>query len=243
MGKGVDGCAIFIDDRDRYAFLNALERIRQQTNSTVLAYCLMGNHFHLAIKVDSVPLSRIMHRLLTGHALTFNPRHDREGHLFQARYRAKLCTDDAYLTALIRYIHMNPVRAGLTTRPEDWPWSSYRAYCASGKDGLLPLQSDIPDFDPWKSESAVMPKALLRSDTSDMPIKTISESISKKTGIEIAEIRSGSKRRIVVNAKRLIVSEAIGHGHTLTSVAAWLGVTRGTVTHYLREKQSTKLSA
>ncbi|MCR4295507.1 MAG: transposase, partial [Elusimicrobia bacterium] len=120
MAKGVDGRAIYTDDADRIGFLKSLNRIVNESGASVLAYCLMGNHFHLAIKVGAVPLSSVLQRILTSHALTFNIRHDRTGHLFQARYRSNLCLTDAYLTALIRYIHMNPVRAGLVSRPEDW---------------------------------------------------------------------------------------------------------------------------
>jgi len=234
MGKGVNGCSIFIDDGDRFAFLNALERIIQQTGATVLAYCLMGNHFHLTIKVESVPLALIMHRLLTGYALTFNSRHDREGHLFQARYRAELCTDNSYLTALIRYVHMNPVRAGLTTRPEDWPWSSYRAYCAGGKDGLLPLESDLPDFNPWPTPRNG-PILIRQIPETKQDLSSIVAMISTQTNISIDELRSGSRRRNVVAAKKRFVQAAVTGGHRIAAIAAWLSLTSSALTRYTRE--------
>ena len=128
MARGVDGREVFVDDLDRRDFLGTILGLKSQTNCSIIAYCLMGNHFHLAIKVGTTPLSHIMHRLLTAYVIGFNARHAREGHLFQARYKSVLCLDDSYLIALVRYIHMNPVRAGLTVGPEDWPWSSHRYY-------------------------------------------------------------------------------------------------------------------
>ena len=133
MARGVDGREIFADDSDRQTFLATTRGLKRETDCSVLAYCLMGNHFHFAIRVGRTPLSRIMHRLLTVYAMAFNFRHDRQGHLFQARYKSVLCLDDAYLIALIRYIHMNPVRRGLVSSPELWAWSSFRFYCYGEK--------------------------------------------------------------------------------------------------------------
>lgn len=97
-----------------------------ETNTVILAYCLMPNHFHLAVKVSTVPLGRVMLRILTSYVNTFNNRHERTGHLFEARHKAKICLTDRYLLGLIRYIQMNPVRAKLVKNAEDWPWSSRR---------------------------------------------------------------------------------------------------------------------
>src|SRR6185503_15252840 len=110
---------------------------KSEMSCTILAYCLMGNHFHLAMRVGNIPLSRIMHRMLTTYAMAFNFRHDRTGHLFQARYKAILCLDDAYLLGLVRYIHLNPVRAGLVPKPENWPWSSHHLYAAGNSEDLV----------------------------------------------------------------------------------------------------------
>ncbi len=92
--------------------------------TTIYAYCLMPNHFHLALKVSAVPLGSLMQRILTGYSITFNHRHDRTGHLFQARYKSIPCLEDRYLLSLINYIQMNPVRAGLVKSAADWSWSS-----------------------------------------------------------------------------------------------------------------------
>ncbi|HEX4047573.1 MAG TPA: transposase, partial [Elusimicrobiota bacterium] len=128
MARGVEGRDIFLDDRDRNGFLANVLRLKSEMPHSILAYCLMGNHFHFAIRVENIPLSRIMHRLLTAHAVAFNGHNNRRGHLFQSRYKSVLCLNDGYLIALVRYIHMNPVRAGLVPGPGLWPWSSFRCY-------------------------------------------------------------------------------------------------------------------
>lgn len=237
MARGVNAGVIFIDDQDRREFLRLLERIMRQSGATIYAYCLMGNHFHLAVRVGSVPLASIMQRILTGYAGTFNRKYDRIGHLFDARYRSNICTDGRYLVSIIRYIHMNPVRAGLTTRPDDWPWSSYNEYRQNGIEGLLPFESDLPDFDPWKAPTVENPVSLLRrGGDAELPLDSIGAEVAERTAISIAELRSGSKCRVVVDAKRLLVETAIRNGHSLSAVAGWLGTSRGTVGLYLLER-------
>ena len=92
------------------------------------AYCWMKNHVHLALQVTETPLSKLMQSLSQRYTVWFNHRHERVGHLFQGRYKDILVDSDQYLLELIRYIHLNPVRANLVADPENYPYSSYRAY-------------------------------------------------------------------------------------------------------------------
>lgn len=225
MAKGVDGRRTFIDDRDYRTFLGALNRIKEETKAVIYAYCLMPNHFHLAIKVAEVTLGKIMHRLLTGHVVTFNHRHGREGHLFQARHKAKSCLDDRYLLGLIRYIQMNPVRAELVERPEDWPWSS--------RSPMELPNLDASDFDPWPKDD-IRP-TLLRSGASEgLPLDAISGNIFSATGMDLGSMRSRSKSPNFVNTRRQFARESLRQGHTVASIAAWLNVPPQTVAYYLR---------
>lgn len=126
--RGNNRQAIFIDDEDRLAYLNGLQRAHERMGLTIYAFSLMGNHVHHLVETAETPLRRVMQSLLTRYARRFNMRHGRIGHLFQGRYRALLCERDRYLLELIRYIHLNPARAGLVTDPAKWPWSSHPAY-------------------------------------------------------------------------------------------------------------------
>ena len=239
MARGVDGRETFTDNRDRELFLTSLTELKSETGFSLLAYCLMGNHFHLAIKVGQIPLSRILQRLLTRYALTFNSRHERTGHLFQARYKAFLCVDEAYLLRLIGYIHANPVRAGLVTRPEKWHWSSAVAYAERRKTALVD-SDDLPavlglsndpnaspgGFDPWPTQSEPV---LLRTPS----IATISlESRATALGIPVKLLRSKGKAPGIVRAKRTFVARCIHEGSSLAEISRWLGSSPSAI-HYL----------
>ncbi|MDO8757186.1 MAG: transposase [Elusimicrobiota bacterium] len=229
--RGVDRRPIFVDDGDRRAFLDALERVCSDASAELLAYCLMGNHFHLAIMVAGVSLAEIMRRVLTSYARGFNFRYERIGHLFQARYDAKICLTEAYLARVIPYILMNPVRAGLVSRAEDWPWSSLR-----GKP--LPSGTDLnfDDFDPWEHEEVSALDLQRRAINPRRDIDVIACEISALTGILRDELRSDERRRVVVVAKRLLTQAAIKEGHRLIDIAKWLNADLGTVSRYARAK-------
>jgi len=111
IARGIDHQDLFNDETDREKFIDRLGTIVAETNTICYAWCLMPNHFHLLFKTGGIPIATIMRRLLTGHAIYFNRRHHRNGHLFQNRYKSILCQEDTYLKELIRYIHLNPLRA------------------------------------------------------------------------------------------------------------------------------------
>jgi REP element-mobilizing transposase RayT len=118
---------IFEDDHDRQEFLAILERVITRFNWTCYAWCLMDNHYHLLIQTPDGNLSKGMRQLNGVYTQASNRRHKRAGHLFQGRFKAILVDGDAYLLELARYIVLNPVRAGMTRKPADWKWSSYRS--------------------------------------------------------------------------------------------------------------------
>ena len=113
MVRGIERRKIFRDDSDRDDFLKRLGGILRESQTPCFAWALMPNHFHLLLRTGLTPLSNVMRRLLTGYAVTFNLRHRRSGHLFQNRYKSILCQEDTYLLELVRYIHLNPLRAKL----------------------------------------------------------------------------------------------------------------------------------
>lgn len=117
--------SIFIDDKDRDNFLKVLSFVVKRYNWICHGYCLMYNHYHLLIETPEANLSKGMRQLNGVYTQTFNGRHERVGHVFQGRYKAILVEKESYLLELCRYIVLNPVRAGVVKRPEDWRWSSY----------------------------------------------------------------------------------------------------------------------
>ncbi|MBU4316368.1 MAG: transposase [Proteobacteria bacterium] len=128
IARGIERTAIFRDDQDREVFLKRLGEIITETHTRCFAWALMGNHFHLLLKTGNIPIASIMRRLLTGYAIYFNRRQHRSGHLFQNRYKSILCQEDVYLKELVRYIHLNPLRAKLVNDSNEldrYPYSGH----------------------------------------------------------------------------------------------------------------------
>ncbi len=126
--RGIERRDIFIDDRDWESFTARLARLLEQTGTDCLAWALMDNHFHLLLRTGPTRLATLMRRLLTGHAVRFNLRHGRVGHLFQNRYKSIVCEEEPYLLELVRYIHLNPLQAGVVRGMEEldrYPWSGH----------------------------------------------------------------------------------------------------------------------
>ena len=113
MIRGLEGRNIFKDNKDRDDFMDRLGIILPDTSTPCYAFALMSNHVHLLLRTGLAPVAQVMRRLLTGYAVRYNRRHRRSGKLFQNRYKSILCQEDPYLLELVRYIHLNPLRAGL----------------------------------------------------------------------------------------------------------------------------------
>ena len=125
--RGDDREDIYINNSDRLMFLDILSDVCERFNWIIHAYCLMGNHYHLLVETPNGNLSKGMRQLNGVYTQRFNHRHDRVGHVFQGRYKAILVEKEGYFLELIRYIVLNPVRAGMVSSAKSWPWSSYRA--------------------------------------------------------------------------------------------------------------------
>lgn len=136
MARGNRGQRTFEDKLDYQTFLKIISELKTRKPFLLHAYCLMPNHLHLLMEVNRFSLATIMQNLLTRYSKRFNIRHQRLGHLFQGRYKAIHCQKDAYLQELVRYIHLNPVRAKLIKDPKAWAWSSHRQYLGHHKEEL-----------------------------------------------------------------------------------------------------------
>jgi len=128
ISRGNTRSRIFKKDRDRKKFLEYLQAINDKYSIKIHAYCLMGNHYHLLLETPQGNLSKAMHKLNTSYTNFYNYHHKRSGHLFSGRYRAILVEKDNYAQVLSAYIHLNPVRAGIVTKPDEYEWSSFKYY-------------------------------------------------------------------------------------------------------------------
>ena len=128
MVRGIEKGKIVNDAADRKYFVNRLAALAVDTKTSIYAWALMSNHVHILLRSSEIGLSAFMRRLLTGYAIWFNRRHRRWGHLFQNRYKSIICDEDAYFTELVRYIHLNPLRAKLVkglAQLDRYPWSGH----------------------------------------------------------------------------------------------------------------------
>ena len=135
--RGINRKKIFNDDTDRYDFLYRLGKIVTDAHTECFAWALLPNHLHLLLRTGCAPISTIMRRLLTGYAMSYNRRHRRHGHLFQNRYKSILCQEDVYLLELVRYIHLNPLRAKLLKdlkALEKYPFSGHSVILGKRKN-------------------------------------------------------------------------------------------------------------
>lgn len=133
--RGVERCDIFGDDNDRSRFVASLSKLIVQTGTECLAWSLMCNHVHLLLRPRQTLLAPVMRRLLTGYAVYYNLRHHRSGHLFQNRYKSIVCEEESYLLELIRYIHLNPLRAGVVSdlaALDRYPWAGHAVVMGNG---------------------------------------------------------------------------------------------------------------
>lgn len=133
MMRGINRGDLFIDDRDREKFLEIIQNKGSLGEYDIYAYCLMTNHVHLLIKETGDTIDRTMKRIGISYSQCFNNRYERIGHVFQDRFRSETVENERYLLGCIRYIHNNPVKAGIVRYPEYYGWSSYGDYIGEEK--------------------------------------------------------------------------------------------------------------
>ncbi len=149
MVRGINKAAIFRDDEDKSRFLERLGQNVTEGKCTVYAWVLMSNHVHILFKSGKEGISSVMRRLLTWYAQYYNRRHHRTGHLFENRYKSVLCEEDNYLLALVRYIHLNPLRAKIVKTVEEldrYPWSGHRDIAGKSKKPWMDTDYVLSQF-------------------------------------------------------------------------------------------------
>ncbi|RZB34824.1 MAG: hypothetical protein SRB1_00592 [Desulfobacteraceae bacterium Eth-SRB1] len=301
MGRGIEKAEIFLNDTDRNDFINRLSALAQANAMEIYAWALIPNHFHLLCKTKNYPLASSMRKLLTGYVVNFNRRHRRHGHLFQNRYKSIVCQEDAYLKELVRYIHLNLLRAGMVKdikglNRSPWsghsalmgkvkrPWqntgyalsffgnqsnaqTNYMHYVKEGIDkghrpelvggGLIrsmggwsevlasrrrgerePADQRILGDGDFVTQIITglddLVKKNLRLSGQRIAIKALAKIVCKKYDVSEMELRSGSRRNTVVQARRAISWIGVRElGYSGADVARYLGVTNSCVTRML----------
>jgi REP element-mobilizing transposase RayT len=168
MLRGINRQDIFEDEEDYRKMLSCLEGLVERCNEkgqlqpalcTIYAYCLMSNHIHLLVRERDFNLSEIVKKIGVAYAYYFNKKYDRYGHLFQDRFKSEPVEDSAYFLTLLRYIHQNPIKAGITCRVEDYQWSSWREYLGrtvESPSGMCDVQHVFSRYDRTTLEELIL---------------------------------------------------------------------------------------
>ena len=143
MLRGINKQRIFHDGQDHQTFLEGMQKYKNLSHFELFAWCLMPNHLHLLLResAEGEPIDKIMRRLGTWYVYRYNRRYERSGPLFEGRYKSEAVEDDNYFLTVLRYIHRNPINAGIVASPALYPYSSYSAYLADGTGGLADTQT------------------------------------------------------------------------------------------------------
>ena len=264
--RGNEKRPIYKDDKDCLTFLNILQQVNTRYNWLCHAYCLMNNHYHLVIETPDGNLSKVMRQLNGVYTQAFNRRHKRVGHLFQGRYKAILIQKESHLLEVCRYVVLNPVRARIVERPEQWKWSSYRATSEQWKTHPS-LKTDwvLGQFGRRRREAENNYREFVKAGVGGKSIwkEVRGQSILGEDDFvecligytkgyeEIEEIPrkqrflSRPKLKEVFNVKALsdkkkrsaaMHSAHVEYGYTLKEIAAHLGIHYTTVSKYVKEE-------
>jgi REP element-mobilizing transposase RayT len=236
--------AVFLGHGDYKTYLCRLAVYRARYEVTVHAYCLMPNHVHLVLGTAEAPLDRFMQSLQQSYTQRFNRRYGLTGHVFQGRYKAMLCQTDEYLMTLVRYVHQNPVRAGLAARAADYPYSGHHVYLAEqatdlvdptfvlrlvgGVHGYLRLiASDTMGGEPVPdSPAAPLPgegaSSTLRPPPASLPAAL--RDVAAELRVDVDILRGPDRRRSTSQARALAAYVLVRRlGYRVTDVAPALG--------------------
>lgn len=235
MMRGLERRRLFRDDRDRRDWISRMVRIFPAHGTRCFAWALMPNHVHLVLRSGPTGLSRVMARLNTGYARSFNLRHERAGYLFQNRFRSRLVGDDADLRILVRYVHLNPVKGQLVrslarlehfrwcghgalvgTRPA-WPFEDvdfvlglFGSTCARARRALGSWMSD----DVTNPEATCGDATLLETEealeaTCNEPLDAMIDRVSRHFGVDAEDLRGPRRARGLSEARAVIAFLAV----------------------------------
>jgi len=178
MLRGNERKDIFLHDEDKLHFLEGITNKKKEFNFSVNAYCIMSNHVHLLLNTHSSDLSTIMRGIGVRYATYYNHKYERVGHVFQDRFKSEPILNEQQLLTVTRYIHNNPVKAHLVGKPENYMWSSFRAYL--GKSSVYNIENTEPilkmlSSDGKKALEEFLRFSALRSDLEDCKILDVKE--------------------------------------------------------------------
>jgi REP element-mobilizing transposase RayT len=247
MIRGIERRRIFYDREDYEDFLTRLDRLVPELGFLFYTWVLIPNHGHFALQTGPVPLPRLMARLGTGYAVSFNRRHERVGHLLQNRYWSRLVEDDGDLLGLVRYIHRNPLRAGLVPSAEalgGFPWCGYGAL--TGERPARPFETPKATLRLLADEPTEARRQLLHwmqqpldsSEPADPILMELIQDVCTAYGLPPQALSSQQRGRPVLEARSELARRATQDlGIPNRAVARALGVSESTMSRALKRSR------
>jgi REP element-mobilizing transposase RayT len=255
--RAVEGRPIFVDDSERWDLVRRLERLSAEACALFFAWVLMGNHVHYVVRTGVLPLAALVHRLHTGFAARFNLLHARQGHVFQSRFGSRVVASDADLMGVIRYVHRNPLDAGIV--PDLGALEAYR-WCGHGAlvGRRAPLAFEAVDetlavFGDDRATARARLRAWMARDAIDgdaasasggggapraagsAPLGALIRTVCSDFGVGEPELRAGRGRPAVSRARERIAELAVRElGVPSRELAGVLGVSEGAISQALR---------
>jgi len=227
---------IFKDEEDLEKYLTILASYKERYKYFLYAYVLMSNHVHLLIETRVIPLSKIIQGINQSYTMYFNRKYRTVGHLFQGRYRGIICDKDAYLLSLIKYIHLNPLRARIVKKPEGYKWSSHRSYSYSENNEGVFVDTDqvLRMFSEYKAQARKLYRAYINDSVrikKEEIYNTVDQRILGEEGF-VEKVGESIEEEIERRKKR--------HEYSLQEIAKAVEQISGITLKQLREKSKDK---
>ena len=251
---------IFIRDDDKNRYLSNLVKLKEKYDFKLLGYVLMDNHYHLLLQTGENPLQKIIYRQNMFYSRFFNRTHNRSDHLYGDRYRAALIQDESYLFSVLRYIHWNPVEAGICARPEEYQWSSDLAY-RHNKPEVVDVYFILNIIDNVRAKAVNEYRRMMHlagemnydrvkhvgddsfleyletqdEESKEQKKRITLEEIIKATGIDdqnFEQLKTGSRKRRLSRYKDAYVNEAIRQGYSYKEIGSYINITTSAVGLY-----------
>jgi putative transposase len=195
--RGINKQTIFEDSKDKERFFDTLKRYKTVSNYEVYGYCFMDNHVHILIKEITEPISLIVKRISGSYVYWFNRKYERWGHLFQERFKSEAVENDAYFLTVLRYIHQNPVKAGITKSVSEFRWSSFHEYV--GEPVLTDVDFALNMFSPDNEKALELFKIFMNETNNDRCLD-----YEERVSVSDSEIKAILLQKNIQNINQLL---------------------------------------
>ncbi len=199
--RGINHSAIFLEDADKKYYLFLLSKFAKENSIVIYAYVLMGNHVHLLIKDNKCKMSRFVKQVAVKYVAFFNEKYERSGNMFQDRFRSEIVQSDRYFMSVLRYIHQNPIKAGLESKIGAYKWSSYLEYINEGnivqKDFTLELfDGNLGKFIKFSMESNTSFKSSIDIFVKKIKDEELIEYVYEKYNLRLSNLQPLSPKKL-----------------------------------------------